>query len=272
MIPTESAIHRVRRDITFGMLLKFAFLLAVVGSVLFAPQSAKLAVLIAVGIAWLFLSFTSARTSRMAVGSPSLIAAGEFEEAEKQIDQAMRGFSLFRTAKLQALHHLAVLRHAQRRWEESAALSRALLSQRLRAVDGLSRPARLILVDALLEMNDLRGANESIQDLYRHRLTLSEVLTLVLVQLDYSARVGEWEQMFAGATAKVQLAELMPAPRAARAQALLALAALRLGRADWAAWLRQRVELLADVNTLTTERPVLWELWAAARADQARAD
>jgi hypothetical protein len=261
MIPTESAISRVRRDITFGMLLKFAFLATIVGCLLFAPQFAKIGVLAAVAVAWLALSFTSARTSRMNIGSPLLIAAGQFEEAERQIDQAMRGFSLFRAAKLQALHQLAVLRHAQRRWQESAALSRALLAQRLGPADGLGRPTRLMLADALLEMNDLRGANESIQTLYRQRLSLSEVLALVLVQLDYGARAGEWERMFAGAAAKVQLAELMPAPRSARVQALLALAALRLGREDWATWLRQRVELLADVNVLAGERPMLWELW-----------
>ena len=65
MIPTESAIHRVRRDITLGMLLKFAFLLAVVACLLFAPQSAKIVALMTVGAAWLGLTVTSARTSRM---------------------------------------------------------------------------------------------------------------------------------------------------------------------------------------------------------------
>jgi hypothetical protein len=49
----------------------------------------------------------------------------------------------------------------------------------------------------------------------------------------------------------------------ARTQALLALAAKKIGRDDWASWLTRRAELLADVQELCTRRPMLWELWAA---------
>ena len=44
-------------------------------------------------------------------------------------------------------------------------------------------------------------------------------------------------------------------------QALLALAAQNCGRSDWADWLRRRAELLADINDLTRDRPILGELW-----------
>jgi hypothetical protein len=64
-----------------------------------------------------------------------------------------------------------------------------------------------------------------------------------------------------GIGTKVELAELMPAGKSAQTQALLALAAKRAGRADWANWLRRRVELLADVRALTQDRPILSELW-----------
>jgi hypothetical protein len=50
-------------------------------------------------------------------------------------------------------------------------------------------------------------------------------------------------------------------PNGARVQAMLALAAKRTGRTDWANWLRRRVELLVDVRELATQRPLLWELW-----------
>ena len=30
---------------------------------------------------------------------------------------------------------------------------------------------------------------------------------------------------------------------------------------DWSDWLRRRAELLCDVEKLTNDRPVLWELW-----------
>ncbi|MGH7214223.1 MAG: hypothetical protein ACREIT_05625, partial [Tepidisphaeraceae bacterium] len=89
-------------------------------------------------------------------------------------------------------------------------------------------------------------------------------LNLLHVQLDYSARVGAWGSMTESLPTKVQLAELLPADRSAKAQALLALACGRTGRSDWSEWLRRRVELLADVQQLAKERPILWELWAQA--------
>jgi hypothetical protein len=67
--------------------------------------------------------------------------------------------------------------------------------------------------------------------------------------------------MMGGITGKVEMAELLPGEGAARAQAFLALAAQKLGRTDWANWLRRRVELLTDVKGLCTSRPLLAELW-----------
>jgi hypothetical protein len=121
-----------------------------------------------------------------------------------------------------------------------------------------------MLADALLEMGDVRGAADAIGDLVRQRLSLAEVLKLLAVQLDYQSRVGAWNDMMSGLTAKVQLAELMPAAAAARAQAMLALAAKNAARPDWSDWLRRRAELLADVQKMAAERPVLWELWRRA--------
>jgi hypothetical protein len=68
--------------------------------------------------------------------------------------------------------------------------------------------------------------------------------------------------MMRNTMSKIQLAELMPADAAAKAQALLALAAVKTGRLDWAEWLRRRCELLVDVNKLVVERPILKEVWS----------
>ena len=69
--------------------------------------------------------------------------------------------------------------------------------------------------------------------------------------------------MINGVMSKVQLAELMPAVNAARAQAMLALAAGKAGRPDLSDWLRRRAELLGDAPALKKERPILAELWPA---------
>jgi hypothetical protein len=263
MLPVEIAIHRVRRDITLGMLLKATLIAAVFACLIFAPPPARFAALAGVVGIWIALSVTSARSSRLAMDSPLLIATGQFDEAERQIDQAMRAFSLFGPAKLRALHQLAVLRHAQRRWDDAAAICRALLRQRPGNRRSLTKPSRLILAESLLELNELPGSYVAIRDLYSQQLSLDEVLNVLSLQLDYEAKIGAWAAMFNGATSKVQLAELMPSALAARVQAFLALAALKSGRNDWADWLRRRAELLVDANSLTTARPVLLELWPA---------
>jgi hypothetical protein len=87
------------------------------------------------------------------------------------------------------------------------------------------------------------------------------------MELDVLSRMGMWDAMLVGLPGKVQLAELMPPGPAARVQALLALAASKKGLADWPEWLRRRVELLADVGKLPTDRPVLWDLWKKPEPD-----
>jgi hypothetical protein len=113
----------------------------------------------------------------------------------------------------------------------------------------------------LLQVGDLPGAYESITALYRQPMTLSESLALQELQLDYSSRVGGWASMVQGVATKVQLAELRTTVTAARSQALLALAARRVGNMTLSDWLRRRVELLIDPAELISERSLLAELW-----------
>src|SRR5204863_1852352 len=234
MIQVHDAISRMRRDLTLGSMLKglllgAAFLCLLLDTVARpAGFSGSLALTIIGGI-WLTLSYRSWKGSRIAAISPALIASGNFEQAEQHIDEALRAFSIFRTVKLRSLHHLALLRHAQRRWVESVVLCQELLQQRLGALGGISRSTRLILADSLLNVGDLHHAHEALAGLYQQRLSLGEALELTLVQTDYLSRVGAWEQMMQGIGQQVQLAELLPTDASARVQALLALAAKKVG-------------------------------------------
>jgi hypothetical protein len=268
MLSAQSAISRFRRDLTVGAVLRGVLLGAAVMAMglNLVPHVVKFdgtLLLLGIGVVWIILSYQSVRGTRLAAESPSLIAAGDLQAAEEQIEQALRSFSLFRSAKVLSLHHLALLRHAQRRWQDSALLCRTLLGQRLGPMRSISKPSRLVLADALLELNDVPGAYRVLTELYRERLSLAESMNLLLVQLDYESRIGAWASMLpaGGIYQRLQLAELMPATNAARAQALMALAGLRQGRRDWADWLRRRAELLADPAELVKERPVLSELW-----------
>jgi hypothetical protein len=270
MISVQTAVSRVRRHLALGTAIKLTLLVTgaaavFAGSIVGTAVDGSL-VLIAVMAIWLVLSYYSIRGSRLAASSPPLIAAGQYDQAEEMIDRSLRSFSLFGATRMMALHHLAMLRHAQRRWSEAAALCRALLGQRLSLVGGFSKSARLILADSLLETNDLSGAYSALSGLYTQRLSLAEATNLLAVQLDYLWRVSAWADMFDNIATKVQICELMPTRQAARAQALLALAARKSGQSHWEQWLRRRVELLVDVRGLATERPVLWELWAQSTA------
>lgn len=273
MIPARNAITRIQRDLIVGTALNVVLGISVVAAFVTGMGSGigAAVVLTIIGAVWLGLSYQSIKGSRLAAGSGSLIAAGELDQAEHQIEQALRSFSLFRSAKLMSLHHLAVLRHAQKRWEDAAQLSRALLRQRLGPLRGLGRQSRLILADSLLQIGDLPAAQESIGALYSQRLTLAEALNLLGVQLDYQARIHAWDAMLAGVATKVQLAELMQSSTAARVQALLALAAKKSDKTELAEWLRRRVELLVDFTDLTKARPELWELWSSNQPLQEQA-
>jgi hypothetical protein len=265
LLPADYAISRCRRDLTLSAMLRFILGSTALACLLIGPLSNGMVsgfVLTAVGVVWITLSFRSAKSSQMAQASSSLIAAGQWDRAEQQIDQALRSFSLFRTNKLLSLHHLALLRHAQNRYPETAVLCRALLGQRLGNLKGLSKSSRLILADALLEMGDLRGAYAAFLPLHEERLSLGEAVQLLVSEMDYSSRVGAWDPMMHGWMTKVQLAELMPTQSAATAQALLALAAKKVGREDVSQWLRKRAELLVDAEELVREKPILKELWS----------
>jgi hypothetical protein len=266
MIEVHDAITRTRRDLTLGSLLKalmlggamFCLLLDAIARP--AGFSGALALAVIGGL-WLMLSYRSWKGSRIAAISPALIAQGHYEQAEQHIDEALRSFSIFRTVKLRSLHHLALLRHAQRRWVESVLLCQELLQQRLGPLGGISRSTRLILADSLLNVGDLHRAHEALAGLYQQRLSLGEALELTVVQTDYLSRVGAWEQMTQGIAQKVQLAELLPTEASARVQALLALAAKNIGKTELSDWLKKRAELLADRDELAKQRPVLADLW-----------
>ena len=265
MITSQDAIARARRDLTIGAVVKGALSVAallalVIGPLVGIRVDVTMALCI-VGAVWVVLGLQSARNSRLVAESPALIATGQFDRAEQQIAGALLSFSIFRAVKLLSLHHLAALRHAQRRWQDAAALCRALLSHRRVEPAGLGRSTRLILADSLLELDDVTGVGECLSRLYDQRLALGEALSLLLLQLDYESRLGAWGHMMSGVMTKVSLAELMNTHRAARAQALLALAAKRSGRDDWAGWLTRRVELLVEPSELVTSRPLLRELW-----------
>jgi hypothetical protein len=274
VISVNEAITRFRRDVTVSTLLKVGLGVgAAAVTVMHLLPMRKVdptLLLMGIGAVWLTLWYRTMKGSRLASESSSLIASGRLDQAEAQIEQSLRSFSMSRSIKSMSLLNLALVRLAQKRWPDTALLCREVLSARKGTPEHVSKSSRLMLADSLLEMGDLRGAYESLSGLYQHRLTLGEALNLLRVQTDYLARIGAWEQLIQGAATKVQMADLMPPGQAVKVQAMLALAAKKTGRTEWASWLKRRVELLADVRELAAERPLLWELWEGEGASDPR--
>jgi hypothetical protein len=265
MLSVDVTITKFRRDLIIAGLLRATLMTVALMCVIAPPvlglRQDWMPILVAVGGIWIVLSYRSMQGTRIAADSPSLIAAGEFDQAENHINAALKRFSLFRTGKILSLYHLSVLRHAQSRWREAALLSQAVLSQKLGNMQGMARTSLLMLADSMIQLGDLRGAFAAMQRLFHHRLSLGEALTLQLLQLDYGWRIGAWDAMLQGVSGKVQMCELMPSINSARGQALLALAAYRTNRTQLAQWLRRRSELLAEPAEIAAGRPVLEEMF-----------
>lgn len=256
-------IH-LRRDLLLCRLVSVALSGATAASVMlqFWPRLAfagSIAFACVLGL-WLLLSVVAARTARLATAVPSLIAAGDLDQAEETMDQVRARFSPFRSVKLRIAFHLVMLRHAQQRWDEVSQLGRELTGL-FPAHDPSARLLGLMRADASLQRDDLSEAHAALSGIAPGAMSLAQTFELLLLKLDYLARLGKWDAMLDQVRHKADIAELMPASRSALAQALLALAAQNAGRPAWADYLRRRVELLADTQELIRQRPALAALW-----------
>ncbi|MCC6239561.1 MAG: tetratricopeptide repeat protein [Phycisphaerales bacterium] len=274
---TQTTIARARRDMFITMLVKLLLLGGIIFTLFIAPsvgmESNRMLLLVVIGVLWMVLSYQSIKGSRMAVVSSELIASGQYDEAEQVIDNSLRRFSLYKIAKLTSLHHLAVLRHAQKRYRDAAALCRELLDRRRSLAGELSRQSWIILANSLLELGDLKGAYEALRHLHRGRLSLSDALNLLQIETDYEAQIQAWEHLSRDLSTKAQLAELLPADSSARVQALLALGAFKTNKQPWGQFLRQRAELLTDdIKGLIRHRPILRALWGDEMSDLSEPD
>jgi tetratricopeptide (TPR) repeat protein len=265
----QDAISRFRRDSALSLFLKGVLGVgaALVLMLHFVPLGTSISpslLLMALGMIWLALWYRTIKGSRLAAESSTLIASGRLEQAEEQIEQSLRSFSMSRSVKSLGLLNLALVRLAQKRWPDTALLCRELLAGKKQPSEHVSKSGRLMLADSLLEMGDLRATHEALSGLYQHRLNLSEAMSLLRLQGDYLAAIGAWEELMRGIEGKVALAEIMPTQNSARVQATLALAANKTGRIEWSNWLRRRVELLVDVPELVAQRPILGEIWESS--------
>ena len=264
MMHVEQAIRRVNRNVALTWAIH-ALLAGAVGASLIVGTVLQLPPILLAAIPcilWILLAVNGYRETHNAARWPMLIASGDLAKAEQEIESAIHGFSVLRSVKLLSLHHLAVLRMAQRNWADAAGLSKAVQGHRLGRDGALTRASLLVLAASATQVGQFRDAYEALQCLRRMPLALDEQLSLLHAESGYLARIGAWETLVWQIEVKVKMAELMPSEAAAQTQAWLALAAKQTGKHQWMDLLRKRCELLGDVAKLVGEEPALAELWA----------
>lgn len=258
-ITAQRAIALARRWRWLAIVINVALFATLVGAMYAYERGGGLLVIVGLFVLWTYVSSMSAKTRRLAFDAGQHFSAGEYDLAEDRLTQAMTSFSLAGSMKRQGLQQLAMLRHAQARWDEAAILARAFLAGRASADARGDIPSRLVLAESLLELGDLDGVGRTLHDLSQRRLNLRETLLMMQVRLDLQARRGEFASMLSQVQTTVSLIELMPARVSMRCHAILALAARKLDRTAWWNWLRERALLLGDPAPLFESRPYLRE-------------
>ena len=214
--------------------------------------AAVLSVVLVMG-GWLLLNVSSARVSRELPELAAMIDSDP-DAAEDQLARLLRVRPLLSWVRLMLYHRLAGLRHRQQRFDESLRISAAVLHHPL----GPAREARphllLMLSEAAIEQRDLFSAYHALHQLYLTRLSLTEALQRLALQMRYEVMCGYHGHALYRSGQKIQLAELMPAAQCGAVHAILAEAASQTDQSPLAQWLWQRAELLCTPDQLSELR------------------
>lgn len=250
---------RLQRELGIDSLLRRASLGLVLCLVLLAtlgvggPLFGLFAGMCVVG-AWLGFGFLNARAAAAARSLLPLVQQRPalFRESEAELRELLERRGLLGWVRLSIYHAWATIRHAQGRHAEAAELCASVLARPL----GPAEPARsellLMLAESLLETERVAEAWTPLATLSALSLNLDQSLRRLVLQTRYEVAVGQHAAAVANLADRVALAELLPAGPCGRVHLLLAEAAEHAGRADQAAWLRARAELLLPANEIAT--------------------
>jgi hypothetical protein len=254
-VMTPFSAKVLRRQLAGDVILRLAMALGIVAGFVAAlrwradSQLVSTLALVALFATWLAVHAISSRTSQQLPFISALLDRDP-SGAEAAIAEQMRKRPLLAWVRLLLYHRLAVLRHRQQRFAESAAICTAILGRRLGPAGDIRAHLLLMLAEAQLQCGHMPGTYAALEQLYRTRLTLLEALQRLALQTRYELTIGRDDAVLNQLDQKVQFAELMPAPQAGMMHAMLAQAATRTGQAPLARWLKQRAELLCTKEHL----------------------
>jgi len=259
----DKAIRRVNRDVVLVWAMHVAIGMGLILALVVGTAIGTSPILLAAipCTLWVLLAINGVRETRNALQWPMLISSGKLDEAERQIERTIRGFTILRSVKLLSLHQLSVLKMAQRQWGEALQLSKAIVRHKLPKDHTLQRASMLVLAGAAVQSNQLQDAFMAIGRLRAMPLSLDEQLSLLVAECQYCGKISAWTSLADAMNDKARLAELLPADLAAQVQAWLALAAKHCKRTDWEQYLIERCQLLVDPARLCSQEQAFRQLW-----------
>lgn len=252
----------LRRQLLRDAAIRVAVLLAtaagvavVIGTerVMDAVVSSAVLVVLLVAMA---MNAVSARVSRELPKLAPLLDR-DHEAAEAMLAQLLKRKPLVRWVRLMLYHRLAVLRHRQQRWADSASIAEAVLAQPMGPAGQVRPHLLLMLAEARMQLGQPAHAWPALMELHATPLKLVERLQGLALQTRYEVMVDRPDAALRKVREKVQMAELMPAAQCGAMHAMLATAAERLRHAEYADWLWARARLLltpAQLEVLTQGR------------------
>lgn len=231
--------------------LVLAAVIAIVGLVIYerAETAAAFLVVMLLVFGWIAMNTISANVWR-ALPAVTMMIGRNPAAAEDGLARLLKRRPLMRWVRLLLYHRLAAIRHRQHRFQESAAICRAVLGQPLGPAGKQRGSLLLMLAEASLQCRDLYGAYAALCELHREKLGLAERLQRLAIQTRYEVLTGHDRAALGGLRDKLLLAELMPAEHCGAVHAMLTVSARRAGRADLADWLWRRSQLLCGAEKL----------------------
>ncbi|WP_145079671.1 hypothetical protein [Poriferisphaera corsica] len=209
--------------------------------------SGLLMVLLIVG--WFMLNSVNARTGRE-LGQISGLVDRDPGRVMVWAGMALKRKPLLKWVRLMIYHRLAMVRHRQGHYVESAAICRGVLKHGLGPAEGSRGHLLLIWAEASIELRDMTGAYEALRQLHGMRLSLLEGLQRLCLQIRYEVIVGNDAAAVGNLDNKLEMLELLPAAQCGVVHRLLAVAAERIGEAEMAEYLNKRARLLCTEKQL----------------------
>jgi hypothetical protein len=262
--PLESVLRTFRRQLAVAKVVRVGVI--IVAAIVFVwaavqPESESrwaLGLMIAAVLAmWLNMLISAARLTRDLQAGTALLATGQLDDAEYWLKRAVTRFSMTAHTKLQAGVELATVLFRRDRHVDVVSVCREVLRHRVSRVRNVWIGARILLADSLLRLNEIDAAYEAMRPVYETRLSLTDRMKLLPVQLRYELAADHSSASVSALAEKVQIAELLDASQAALVHALLAEACRRESMPAQQAFLVNRARLYHDLEPLVAKHAVI---------------